>query len=1019
MYQLLAKLLSFNKPIRLLLWMVLFCGVMLATTSAKTAYATIGLVPDPGPTALPTSPGNNIRGYFENADSYPKTPAFNAWVSEAFNPGDDQPNVAFNQSSVSLDYNFGGVVGWDVNTPPPSAPNPGGIYTLETRNNLDWIRSPDGTTPAPGGPLVISGFNNSVGAYRQATKNFTLIPWTPFTGDRVYSIEVQFRSISYFSNGAYRCVGGGEQIIDPSNPNYPWDYGTCDFIQITIPIFVDVDDQGTILGRVFIDYNANKIRDAGEPLTQNTAGRDCGTGAADVPVNVMLDGGPQVDVTRCNPEPHYQFDNVNANQWHSVQLANLPAGWEATIDPQTFYVSPGEVIDRWFGMRPIPRGNILGRIYVDENANSVWDPGEETLVQTPPAPCGVVYIVAPVSISATGLGVAGANNCTPPDPYYQFLGVAPGNYTLQLINLPPGWVATTGSRTVTVNAGADTHQWFGMRLPPPVVTTQCNNGVITANISWNQGGLGPTNYVVDLDDNTNWGDGYTYKAVPSGTTTTTALAGFSGSPVFSPSTQYYVRVSYSGYNGVHSGTTPPFTTPGNCWGFNITADASVALLPDDENPTSATFDSSFIITYTPASVPPGGVRLNVTRKYFVIRQTAPLVEVPLAVGPGPPATENRIFNGTSYNYPQESRSLPIPMNPGDKVCLRITVDPKSGQVDAAGNVSSSGPPEVKLHCELVANKPYFRVYNSDVLTGFSNCPGWTTASSAGALVGYNDTTGKGSGVQLAAFAIDTIKEFSSATGRTSPPLPAIIPPKGLSFANKNPAEIFGGSFGGGFCPEDYFAAAAAVTTTTNAASRNVGPLADGSTRKDPAGNLVLNPGGGAAATTILAGQKKVLYVQGDVYIMNKVIYGGAPWASIDQIPSFTLVVKGDIYISKDIDTLDGIYVAQPNLLTGSGGEIHTCGIPSGSILVKPPSPLQIINDCDDKQLTVNGAFIAKRVRLQRSIGSLRNSNNTDTRTQGMPAEKFIFSPEAWLSTGIDPTSNKEPYDSITSVPPVL
>lgn len=556
--------------------------------------------------------------------------------------------------------------------------------------------------------------------------------------------------------------------------------------------------------------------------------------------------------------------------------------------------------------------------------------------------------------------------------------------------------------------------WHYVKMPdPPNVSGVCSSdGNPAVEISWNDPFRPTNNYVVDISADPGFG-WYWNKGV-SGTLSTQATQGFSGGPMVAGNT-YYARVWYPNTGGgVHSNTRP-FVAPQPCGEFVLEPYTAVPTLEGSEdNPTSIVFNSSIdSAAYEPA----GGVPATATREFFWKRGgvvQGPIATSTVAGYPNPP--ENGKF--TDRTYSDRSTAVPV-LQPGDEVCVKITIKPHRGLIGTNGVIIAETITEKSSEkCNTIVAKPYFRVYNGDIIAGFDVCPGWTTAATTGTIIGYNNGAGAGSGVQLAAFALKAITEFSSATGRSG----AVDPPNGLSFANTIAAETYGGSFGAGGCPHNYFADEPSAPNVTAPATFaiNVGALANGRTRQNAPGNLKLNPGGGAGAITVNAGEKKVLYVEGDVYIMNNVVYGydfGGVWSSIDRIPSFTLVVKGNIYISKDVDRLDGTYVAQPN--GASGGQIHSCAVTSASILVKP-SVVQLINDCDDKQLTVNGAFIAKRVRLQRTIGSLKNSNNADNRNAGLPGEKFIFSPEAWLSSGIPPpTSDTKPFDSITSVPPVL
>ena len=141
-----------------------------------------------------------------------------------------------------------------------------------------------------------------------------------------------------------------------------------------------------------------------------------------------------------------------------------------------------------------------------------------------------------------------------------------------------------------------------------------------------------------------------------------------------------------------------------------------------------------------------------------------------------------------------------------------------------------------------------------------------------------------------------------------------------------------------------------------------------------------------------------------------------------------MVEGGSIYIDPGVRQLDGVYVAQKG--GGTGGNIYTCASGVGQF---PETDL--LSQCRN-QLVVNGAFVAEKVYLERSWGSLRNAQpgeklqltNRDCGDSGTTtlndcaAEIFNYSPELYLAqpaiTPIGgPSTGK--YDFITSLSPVL
>jgi len=294
----------------------------------------------------------------------------------------------------------------------------------------------------------------------------------------------------------------------------------------------------------------------------------------------------------------------------------------------------------------------------------------------------------------------------------------------------------------------------------------------------------------------------------------------------------------------------------------------------------------------------------------------------------------------------------------------------------------------------VTSRPYLTIYGGDAVIG--NSP--TAAKSCytdvnGGAYGWNSytTTFKGAGAQYAVTALGTIQEFASSLGAGAPDK--------LAFANVDygPADpvhnvatgLFGGMFGATNTPCDF------VSDLTV-------PQQNGPSMTLP--------------SAIPSGDT-VKYAKGDVYISNNIIYNGsgAPWASLSAIPSFKLVVEGDIYIDHSVTQLDGLYVAMIDG-NGNGGSIYTCASSIGND-EKPGIP-GFYNTCKNK-LTINGAFIAKQVHFLRTIGSLGQAT-TDNPVTGASnaAEVFNYSPEMWLPRNTSvPSSGR--YDSITGLPPVL
>jgi hypothetical protein len=345
------------------------------------------------------------------------------------------------------------------------------------------------------------------------------------------------------------------------------------------------------------------------------------------------------------------------------------------------------------------------------------------------------------------------------------------------------------------------------------------------------------------------------------------------------------------------------------------------------------------------------------------------------------------------------------------VCRSLYVNPSTPGGSALGT-------EV---CVYVASKPYARVYGGDVSAGGGlvtspSSPTSCSQNTGAAIIGWNRRSASapayaGAGVQFAAYAMSTI--FDTATALVSS---SATSPTGLSFANDTTSAgssangIFGGSFGSVACIADYYSARPASTSSlppSPAITNMVNGVVYG-TNSD-----AYFSGGG----TISQGERITVYVDGNAYINTNIAYAGSGSWTNSTIPSFRLIVRGNIFIDASVSQLDGLYVAQPTS-GGSGGVIYTCASTAGgqhAILQTDPT---FLSQCDNQKLTVNGSFVAKQLYLSRTIGTLRQSSASEASTSANIAETFNYGPFLWMMQPTDSTGGLE-YDAINSLPPVL
>lgn len=318
---------------------------------------------------------------------------------------------------------------------------------------------------------------------------------------------------------------------------------------------------------------------------------------------------------------------------------------------------------------------------------------------------------------------------------------------------------------------------------------------------------------------------------------------------------------------------------------------------------------------------------------------------------------------------------------------------------------------------LIANFPYFSITGGDVAVGAgmtAETPtGGTTCTAednkAGVVSWNQEATGNyaGAGTQYAALALDYLQDFATAQNSN-------LAPSGLAFANTDPnyvqpPDLFGGNFGNFMgCMRDYFKDHPTTQTPVHNITQNSGDI----------GKTIYMQGNmKVGSLSIPNNSQTTVYVDGDVYITGSGIKFTDAYASVAAIPSFDLIVKGNIYIAPGVGQIDGLYVAEPNVSgngTPSDGVTYTCAATPYKTSTTSPTDAQtyltsnLYTQCRATPLTVNGSLVARQVWLLRASGSL-SSNNA--------AENVNFSPEVWLNAPPEPGTDT--YDAITSLPPVL
>ncbi len=376
-------------------------------------------------------------------------------------------------------------------------------------------------------------------------------------------------------------------------------------------------------------------------------------------------------------------------------------------------------------------------------------------------------------------------------------------------------------------------------------------------------------------------------------------------------------------------------------------------------------------------------------------------------------TYSRGFSIRLLNAFYRDNDLTRSFQAGDKICSNITIDHHTGYVGPGdpGDVIGANP-KTASDCITIANRPYVRAYGADVAAG-----GQFTGNPTPSVGGINAYTRRGSefgsGAEFAAIALEAVEGFGSANLRTVPPLPL----KGLTFANPLTGEA--GKFAASRPATDYYENTRmpdiprpSATTSQILLQSNGAENGQQNWVKAPATGLELrNPGVGTKYN-----KRHTLYVEGNVVIKDNIIYDktnpGESWINLADIPNFTLIVKGNIYISSDVEQLDGLYVAQPQDVDNPAttdvvernnkpntGKIYTCAKPDGTLY----GTAGLYNACRTK-LKINGALVSQDTKFLRTFGTLSERPEI---THGTPAFSLNWSHNSsggancteWVETG--------------------
>ncbi|MDO8510281.1 MAG: PKD domain-containing protein [bacterium] len=227
-----------------------------------------------------------------------------------------------------------------------------------------------------------------------------------------------------------------------------------------------------------------------------------------------------------------RFLNVSPGQHQVTEI--IPDGWD------NFNVTPAN------GQVTVPSGSLCATVVFKNRQES------------PPTPdftasCTVNRSTASIdeSVTYTANGSGGTGNYT-----YSWNGTDNLGGSSRSVSKSYG-SAGTKSATVTVTSGNNSLtrtcnvviEDDQPEIIIPNVYAYCDYNTSKISVSWNEAERGDSGYFVELDNDSNWSNGYWRKFVSSGTLQTTAPDGFysvggaSGNPVLT-NRSYWVRINY-------------------------------------------------------------------------------------------------------------------------------------------------------------------------------------------------------------------------------------------------------------------------------------------------------------------------------------------------------------------------------------------------------------------------------------------------------------------------------------------
>ncbi len=331
----------------------------------------------------------------------------------------------------------------------------------------------------------------------------------------------------------------------------------------------------------------------------------------------------------------------------------------------------------------------------------------------------------------------------------------------------------------------------------------------------------------------------------------------------------------------------------------------------------------------------------------------------------------------------------------------------------------------------VTRQPYFKVFNGDVSVGgyFGIGDGADACSAGNTILPTNNHVGqvtgsgevyaytresgssiRGASVQFGLQALGDVENFYSASQSFDP-----SPQTGLTFANV-PSLGFGGNFGsnGIRCISNYWRGADQAPVHS-ADDIDLADLSDDQQLRRDGGSgtplyISQSAGGDSSLTT-------TIYNEGSTVITSDIINNEGTFTSRASVGSIYIVTKGDIFIRPEVQRIDAVLIALPadddpaNTEYFPRGRVFTCREATTAVIDNPALAEADRDrfpggDACSNPLEINGAVVARELRLGRTTGDINSSiaREQPTITSGGAADDegvLTVEVRAWSALGTD------------------